>query len=85
MPAYKRAVSVFAKKKAAFQNRAATDALADFSREKPIETLESIQAPKRTGSPWVDRVKQLSTVFASTSGLDTSEVLLSCVSSPSPC
>jgi predicted Zn-dependent protease len=75
--AYKRAVSVFAKKKAAFQNRATTDALADFSREKPIEVLQPVQAPTPTGSQWVDRVKQLSAVFSSTSGLDTSEVLLS--------
>ena len=75
--AYKRAVSVFAKKKAAFQNRAATDALADFSRERPTETLQPVQAPMPTGSLWVDWVKQLSAVFASTSGLDTSEVLLS--------
>lgn len=73
--AYKRAVSVLAKKKAAFQNRAATDALADFSREKPIETLQPVQAPMPTGSLWVDRVKQLSTAFAETSGLDTEVVL----------
>ena len=75
--AYKRAVSVFAKKKAAFQNRAATDALADFSREKPVETLQPVQRPTPTGSLWVERVKQLSAAFASTPGLDTSEVLLS--------
>ena len=75
--AYKRAVSVFAKKKATFQNRAATDALGDFSREKPIETLQSVQAPVPSGGQWVDRVRQLSAVFASTAGLDASEVLLS--------
>jgi predicted Zn-dependent protease len=75
--AYKRAVSVFAKKKATFQNRAATDALADFSKEKPTETLRPVQAPKPTGSQWVDRVRQLSAVFSSTPGLDGSEVLLS--------
>ena len=75
--AYKRAVSVFAKKKATFQNRAATDALADFSREKPVETLQPVQAPTPTRGQWVDRVKQLSAVFSSASGLDASEVLLS--------
>ena len=75
--AYKRAVSVFAKKKAAFQNRAATDALADFSREKPVETLQPVQAPTPARGQWVDRVKQLSAVFSSASGLDASEVLLS--------
>jgi len=75
--AYKRAVSVFAKKKATFQNRAATDALADFSKEKPVETLQPVQAPTPTRGQWVDRVRQLSGVFSSASGLDSSEVLLS--------
>ena len=75
--AYKRAVSVFAKKKATFQNRAATDALADFSKEEPVETLQPTQALTPTGSQWVDRVKQLSAIVSSTPGLDTSEVLLS--------
>jgi predicted Zn-dependent protease len=75
--AYKRAVSVFAKKKATFQNRAATDALADFSKEKPIETLQPVQSSTPTRGQWVDRVKQLSAVFSSASGLDASEVLLS--------
>ena len=45
--AYKRAVSVFAKKKAAFQNRAATDALPDFSRETPIQTVLPVEMPSR--------------------------------------
>ena len=75
--AYKRAVSVFAKKKATFQNRAATDALADFSKEEPTQTLQPVQAPTPTGGQWVDRVRQLSAIFSSTSGLDASEVLLS--------
>ena len=75
--AYKRSVSVFAKKKATFQNRAATDALADFSKEKPVETLQPVQVSTPTRGQWVDRVKQLSAVFSSASGLDASEVLLS--------
>jgi len=37
--AYKRAVSVFAKKKAAFQNRAVTDQIPDFSRETPVQIV----------------------------------------------
>ena len=48
--AYKRAVSVFARKKAAFQNRAATDQIPDFSREKPVETLLPPVAPDSHGS-----------------------------------
>src|SRR5204862_1188916 len=75
--AYKQAVGVFAKKKAAFQNRAATEALADFSKEKPVETLQPVQVSTPTRGQWVDRVKQLSAVFSSASGLDASEVLLS--------
>jgi predicted Zn-dependent protease len=75
--AYKRAVSVFAKKKATFLNRAATDTLADFSREKPNQTVQPVQPPKPSGSEWVERVKQLSSVFSTIPGLDTSEVFLS--------
>ena len=56
--AYKRAVSVFAKKKAAFQNRAATDPLADFSREsRSRRCSRRCSAARRRGSQWVDRVK----------------------------
>ena len=75
--AYKRAVSVFAKKKATFQNRAeAADVLPDFSRETPVETLQPGRRAAPSGSAWVDRVKQLSAVFASSSELDGSEVWL---------
>ena len=75
--AYKRAVSVFAKKTAAFQNRAAAVNLADFSREKPVETVLPAISSTPAGREWVDRAQQLSSVFASTAGLDTSEVWLS--------
>ena len=53
--AYKRAVSVFAKKKAAFQNRAATDQIPDFSRETPVQTVLPVSAPAPTDRRWVDR------------------------------
>jgi hypothetical protein len=42
--AYKRAVGVFAKKKAAFQNRTATDQIPDFSRETPVQIMLPIAA-----------------------------------------
>src|SRR6185295_11852067 len=60
--AYKRAVGVFARKKAAFQNRAAPPPLPDFSREEPVEIV--IQTP--AGTPpavfreWAGRVRDLS-------------------------
>ena len=75
--AYKRAVSVFAKKKAAFQNRAATDQIPDFSRETPVEIVLPITTPMPTDRKWVDRAKQLSAVFTPMSDLDASEVWIS--------
>ena len=76
--AYKRAVSVFAKKKATFQNRAATDAaIGDFSQEPPVETVHPAAVPVPSRGEWVDRVKQLSALFASNPELDGSEVWLS--------
>jgi predicted Zn-dependent protease len=75
--AYKRAVSVFAKKKAAFQNRAATDQIPDFSRETPVEIVLPVTTPMPTDRKWVDRAKQLSAVFTPMSDLDASEVWIS--------
>jgi len=75
--AYKRAVSVFARKKAAFQNRAATDQLPDFSRETPVETLLPLVALTPPDRKWVDRAKQLSAVFSASADLESSEVWIS--------
>jgi len=75
--AYKRAVSVFAKKKAAFQNRAATDQIPDFSRETPVQTVLSVSPPAPIDRRWIDRAKQLSAVFAGNPDIDSSEVWIS--------
>ena len=75
--AYKRAVSVFAKKKAAFQNRAATDQIPDFSRETPVEIVVPVAPPAPTDRKWVDRARQLSAVFTPGPDLDASEVWIS--------
>lgn len=75
--AYKRAVGVFAKKKATFQNRAATDQIPDFSRETPVQTVLPVSAPTPTDRKWVDRAKQLSAVFVGSPELDSSEVWIS--------
>jgi hypothetical protein len=74
--AYKRAVNIFARKKAAFQNRAATDALPDFSKETPVET-ELPLAPSAAGSEATSRVQQPSAVFGSSTDIDVSEVAVS--------
>jgi predicted Zn-dependent protease len=73
--AYKRAVTVFAKKKAAFQNRAAAaDAIPDFSKETPRETLRPVLAPVRTSRDRADRARQISAVFASSPAIQSSDV-----------
>jgi predicted Zn-dependent protease len=82
--AYKRAISVFARKKAAFQNRTASDPIPDFSEEMPIEEVQTrsgAQLTLRPGSgetpgsdPALVRVQQASAVFGNYTDLDASEV-----------
>jgi predicted Zn-dependent protease len=74
--AYKRAVNVFAKKKAAFQNRAVAETIPDFSHEQPVDTIQPAPAPHVSSTEWVDRARQLSAAFGSGAGLDASEVWL---------
>lgn len=72
--AYTRAVGVFARKKAAFQNRAGVDAIPDLSREAPVETVRAAgtATPDRRG--WADRTQQLSAMFASRPDIVSSDV-----------
>ncbi len=74
--AYKRAVSTFARKKAAFQNRAASDPIPDYSQEAAVETI----MPPGVGGP-VDpaltaRVKESSAAFVHPD-IELSEVSIS--------
>jgi hypothetical protein len=75
--AYKRAVNVFAKKKATFQNRTATDQIPDFSRETPVQTVLPVSPIAPTDRKWVDRAKQLSAVFTTHPEVDSSEAWIS--------
>jgi predicted Zn-dependent protease len=75
--AYKRAVNVFARKKAAFQNRTSTESIPDLSREAPVETVLPAIAPGRSNREWADRVRQISAVFASATDIHASDVSLS--------
>jgi predicted Zn-dependent protease len=70
--AYKRAVSVLAKKKATFQNRTGLDAIPDFSREQPVERVLPALAPVAGREAWADRVRQLSAA-AALAGIDATE------------
>jgi predicted Zn-dependent protease len=74
--AYKRAVSIFARKKAAFQNRASVDAIPDLSRETPVATVQP--SPIAGASPsrqtWIDRTQQLSRIFVPSRTIENSDV-----------
>ena len=75
--AYKRAITMFARKKAAFQNRTASDPIPDFSQEPPVETILPVARwqPDRPGI--LSRVQQASAVFGSHPDVDLSEVSIS--------
>jgi predicted Zn-dependent protease len=73
--AYKRAVSIFARKKAAFQNRAAgTDVVPDFSKETPAQTIGTGLPLEFVNRDWPDRVKQISAAFAAVPTIEGSDV-----------
>jgi len=75
--AYKRAVTTFARKKAAFQNRVVTDAIPDFSQEPPAQALVPAGDPARTAADWADRVRDVSAVFKTNPDVRASEVWVS--------
>ncbi len=74
--AYKRAVNVFARKKAAFQNRTSAESIPDFSKETPVETVLPALAPGRSNREWIDGVRQISAAFASSADVHSSDVSL---------
>jgi predicted Zn-dependent protease len=78
--AYKRAITMFARKKAAFQNRTASDPIPDFSTEAPVETIIGVDGGRGPHNLAVGeaaaRVQQSSAVFASHVDIDLSEVAI---------
>src|SRR5436190_3447946 len=80
--AYKRAISMFARKKAAFQSRTASDPLPDFTKETAVETTLPLLegADSNTRREAVSRVQQASAIFASTTDVDLSDVGITNVS-----
>ena len=72
--AYKRALSTFARKKAAFQNRAAADRLPDFSRETPVKTVRPAASSVRPPIDWLQRVSDISAIFRSAAHVQSSAV-----------
>jgi hypothetical protein len=75
--AYKRAIAMFARKKAAFQNRTASDPIPDFSAEPPVETILAAPRFQPDRAAVLARVQQSSAVFASHPDVDLSEVSIS--------
>ena len=75
--AYKRAVDVYARKKATFQNRVNTNPVPDFSRETPIEQLAPAATPRPVGASWRDTVRQASAIFGEMPDIHQAQVSLS--------
>ena len=74
--AYKRAITMFARKKAAFQNRAASDPIPDFSAEPAVETIVPIVRLQPDRAGLLARVQQASAVFEAHPDVDLSEVAI---------
>lgn len=73
--AYKRALLVFARKKAAFQNRSVTDQLPDLSRETPAETILPVAGDLAPADEWTSRVREMSAAFSAAPGIQNSDVV----------
>jgi predicted Zn-dependent protease len=74
--AYRRAVTLFARKKAAFQNRAESEVVPDFSREDPVQTLLGGVPPVIANREWPGHAKRISAAFSSVGGIESSEVMV---------
>ena len=77
--AYKRAVDVYARKRASFQNRVNTNPVPDLSRETPIEQLAPASAPRRVDPSWRDTLRQVSAVFGEVPDIHRAQVSLSVI------
>lgn len=74
--AYKNALDVYAKKKAALENRTRTDDAPDFSKEQPFTLEDSAPVADWNPAEVEALVKSLSGVFREAPGIDDSQVRL---------
>jgi hypothetical protein len=72
--AYKRAVSIYAQKRAAYANRVDGPTVPDFSREQPLQTTLGRLPLAVVNRDWLERARQLSAVFAGARGIENSDV-----------
>jgi predicted Zn-dependent protease len=71
---YKQALDVYAKKKAALENRTRTDDAPDFSKEEVVNDSESMPRIELSRSDAESTVKALSGLFRQAPGIDNSQV-----------
>jgi predicted Zn-dependent protease len=62
--AYKTAVQVFSRKKAAFQNRNDTEPVPDFTRETPVVHVERAGSPATAPASWEEAAREISAALA---------------------
>ena len=74
--AYRRAVTTFARKKAAFQNRVDAAFVPDFSREQPEQTILTGLPLAVVNRDWPERAKQISAGFNDARAIENSEVVV---------
>jgi hypothetical protein len=74
--AYKRAVDVFARKKAVRQNRSDAERIADFTKMPPVQRPFAPPLPESSWSAWAARAHGLSALVAANPQLAESEVNL---------
>lgn len=58
--AYKNAVQVFSRKKAAFENRNETDPVPDFSKAAPVDHVEPVRPGAAAPPEWKEMVEEIS-------------------------
>jgi len=62
--AYKNAVQVFSRKKAAFQSRNDADPIPDFTKVAPVEFFQPVKPAASAPPEWEDTVKEISKALA---------------------
>jgi hypothetical protein len=76
---YKAAVDSLARKRAALNNAAARDPVADFARAQPVQVIDEISGDKVDRETWLARVRALSAIFVDFPLVDASNIELQAV------
>ncbi len=71
---YKTGLEAIARKRAAIKGAANPEQLPDFSKTDPIKSLQSVKFAPYDEQSWVNRIRELSTIFNAYPDLQSSEV-----------